>query len=1027
MSLLGMSHTYAVVKDVLTLHECVRRHEGRPLDSPSAPSSASLYSQDPAISSSLLSRQASHSSFVRRYDHIAAQIEESLATIPPTPPIEEDLIMDHDPRERRPSTDTFQEAQAAFQDFDGVHYSPDTEEYIEVDHDGQEIRRVSARTSSGTLGDMASMMQPQPQGRPMSSERSFSPGRPLSMALGAPPPGEDMVYYPAPVPRMLNLPKRLSRLPPAHVQAQRRSEMLQAMPRENRESAPWIPPIHFGEEDKEKAASGRGRSGSVASTDEEQLPRGMLNQRMSMANPPSLPPQLRASMYFQQQPVEHEVRVQGGSAVATLDAILQSSANAPVTAFTDHPYAGDVRKSVYAPEQPMHNRKSTSTTLDQRKEEAPKATLKKKRSSSIGNFFRRNSTTLDGETGAQEQTRPGSMLDMNGSGNKLRKRRSQMSLGQMSAGDDLTADRGARTSGDQINDMTSRQSGLVVQAVNSDPSAVDQLDQRKSSATEQPERVLAEGEQVDQDFRDEQEREDWDHDDPVFAQPSTLLAELQVRKAQLKSRNKTAATAFPNGMHSTLLQLDAVEAIEAKKRQKKKIALAWEDHQGIPDDNSDDGRDDVPLGVLYPSKQGNGHRKMGDERDWNRPLGLMDRRELEENEPLGHRRARLNPSARPLNRGHTMSQLHLAGQPDMPVEDDEHEGETLRQRGMRMKLGGAISDVHKDGQPPDSSFTDELLGQFGGLQVTNPDATASDRSTLKEAASLKRGEEEETLGQRAARLRREREASGESHPSQGPRPPSMLRSVSSMANLLAENPVSPLPHKARDIEAAEGTLLHTNQQHQARHKHDLLANNMRASSYNLTQPLVDSRPRNTAEPGGLIGNESSRPANGLFAGARSTSGVNTTASHAPPNRSTSYGGLLEQQQSRPANGLFNPASWHNGSAAATPQPSQLTTPIFAGQGYFASPTAGMNYGAYGAQPNMMGNPYMQQYQPQMVNPSAYYALHGGGHVSMMPTGYSYAPQHQMLHPGQPATAAPTYADPAQASSIERWRQNIAPA
>jgi hypothetical protein len=104
--------------------------------------------------------------------------------------------------------------------------------------------------------------------------------------------------------------------------------------------------------------------------------------------------------------------------------------------------------------------------------------------------------------------------------------------------------------------------------------------------------------------------------------------------------------------------------------------------------------------------------------------------------------------------------------------------------------------------------------------------------------------------------------------------------------------------------------------------------------------------------------------------------------------------------------------------------------MFTGQGYFASPTAGINYGAYGgAQSNMMGHPSMQQqqYHQQMVNPSAYHALNGGGRASMMPAGWGYAPQQQIPFPSQPVMAAPTFADPAQTNSIERWRQNIAPA
>ncbi|KAF2213972.1 hypothetical protein CERZMDRAFT_38716 [Cercospora zeae-maydis SCOH1-5] len=956
--------------------------EGRLLDSPFGPSSPSLYSQEHAIS-----RQTSHSSFARRYDLIAGQIEEALATIPPSPPVEEQerARMDqHDPIERPHSADTFQEAELAFRDFDGVHYNPDTEEYVELDEEGHEIRRVSARTSAGTLGDMASMLRtprqgrPLSSGRPMSSDRPMSSGRPMSMAFGAPPPGEDMVYYPAPVPRMLNMPKRLSQQPPPHVQAKRRSEMLQAMPRANRESAPWIPPLGIGEEEEEYDHTRNGRSDSHSTTMEESHPRGMLNQRMSTANRLNMPPQLRASLFFQQQSVPHDVQVQNGSAVATLDAILASSANAPVTAFTDHPYAGDVRSTVYAPEKPLHNRRSTSITLNQMKPESPNNDQKSRRKSSIGNFFKRASTNLDGET--NERARPasrGSVLDFNDGGNKLRKRRSQMSMGQMGAGDDLDdAERAKPMSRQDLDDSSRRQSGLIGQAGNAEHTAEDETDRRPNS----PHRLayaLDEGDQIDQDFRDQQEREDWDLEEPVFAQPSTLLAELQVRKAQLKSRNRTAATAFPNGMHSTLLQLDAVEAIEAQKRKKKKIALAWEDHQGNPDESEED-RDDVPLGMLFPSKSGNAHRKMGNEGDWDRPMGLMERREMEENEPLNHRRKRLNPNAPPLNRGQTTPRVHLAGQPDMPGEDEAEEGETLGQRRRRLALDGAITDVQQDGKRPVSTFSEDLLGQFGGLQVTNPDATVSDKSTVKEQAAPAPVEENETLGQRAARLRREREASGQAPANEG-RP--TLHTSSSMANLLSRNPVGSR-QVSRESEAAQGTLLHASQQNQMKQKQDLIAGNLRASSYDLNQPLVDSRPRATADmSSGLIANEASRPANGLFVGAKPTGGVNTSFSTAAMNRPMSFGGLI---------------------------------------GYFASPTAGMAFSGYGAAPSMMGYPTMPQYQQQAVNPSAYYALTGG-----------YQPPQQQVFHSQPAMNPSidntAFTNPAQASSIERWRQNIAPA
>lgn len=342
--------------------------EGRPLDSPLAPSSASIYSQEQQMS-----RQASQSSFSRRYDQIAGQIEETLQAVPPTPSPhrEHDELQVHDMPDRPHSTDTFQEAQIAFKDFDGVHFDPDSEEFVELDDQGNELRRVSARTSSGSMMDAASMLRT-PRARPDS--------------YTIPPPRDSMVYYPAPVPRMLNLPKRLSQLPAAHVQAKRRSEMLNELPAGARQSAPWIPPMTFSEDgtrSQQEVRSQRSGSGSASQQDQ---PRGMLNERMSVSNANNLPPQLRATLFFEHQSVAHDVEVKSESAVATLDGILQASATAPVSAFTHHPYAGDVRKAVYAPERP-HQRRSTATTLNSIGDKDKDKKIKKKRSSSIGKSF----------------------------------------------------------------------------------------------------------------------------------------------------------------------------------------------------------------------------------------------------------------------------------------------------------------------------------------------------------------------------------------------------------------------------------------------------------------------------------------------------------------------------------------------------------------------------------------------------------------------------------------------------------------
>ncbi|EME84946.1 uncharacterized protein MYCFIDRAFT_83000 [Pseudocercospora fijiensis CIRAD86] len=1005
--------------------------ERRPLHSPLAPSTASLYSQEHQMS-----RQPSQSSFSRPYDQIASQMEESLQPIPPMPSVDEQMqhIQHHEPAqhpqhehieseppERPHSADTFHEAQIAFRDFDGVHFDPDSEEYVEVDDEGNEVRRISARNSSGSLLDAASLLRT-PRARPMS--------------YGVPPPGDSMVYYPAPVPRMLNLPKRLSTQPPAHIQQQRRSQMLAGMSPRARESALWIPPITFSEGETKSQRS------SSESAPQSEHPRGMLDERMSVQN---LPAQLRASMFFEHPSVPHNVEVKSESAVATLDAILASSVTAPVSAFTDHPYAGDVRKTVYAPERPNHNRKSTATTLGQMSSHSltQEKKIKKRRSSSIGNFFRRNSTTLDAEVENRRPASRGSALDFNEGGKKLRKRKSQMSMG-----DEMARSEGLRTPGDEIDDPMKRLSsgGLIEQAKNQG------VDHERAPSDSRPLSVYSDGnpvddgEQIEQDFKDQEARSDIDEDDEVlYAPPATLLAELQHRKAQLKSRNRTAATAFPNGMHSTLLQLDAVEQIEAKKRKRQKIALAWEDPSLRQDEEEVD--EDVPLGVLFPSREGNAHRRMGNRGDWNRPLGLMDRREMEDNEPLSSRRLRMNPHARPIVRNAT-APMALRGQPN---PDDEDEEETLGQRLRRLKtkeaLDLAINDVErKDGDRPVSTFTEEFLSQFGGLEVKNPD---DDKSTMKENKPNQAGggaEQEETLGQRRARLQREREASGEV-PSPGAATRPALRQTQSMASVLSANPIG-MRGASANHSAAHGTLLHASEQQQMKHKMDLLNKNSRSSMHMLGNPLVDSRPQITREPSsGLLAQTSNRPANGAYQG-NSTIFQGVTSPDAPLQKIQSFGGLLGQQTSRPSNGAFA-GGYYNNTGGGVPMQLSGSQPMFGmggGQGYtFASPTAGMQaYGGYGNNA-MTGVGYgMQAQQPSMMNNAAYYALHGG-HTSVMPgtmpaygnpvmaSGYGYPQQTpgpqmtyaSMAQVGQPATMNEMPIEPHQREAIDRWRMGVA--
>lgn len=958
------------------------------------------------------SRDPSQSSFARHYDEIAGQIEESLEHVPPSPTkdttewrrrealqhLEVGGTRAVTPPSRPRSTDTYREAQTAFQDFDGVHFSPDTDEFVEVDQDGNEIRRVSARSVSGGLSSKAASILRTPRAQPIPQ--------------AAPPPEDGMVYYPAPVPKMLNLPKRLSQLPAASVQAKRRTQVLDQLPAEARAGAPWLSQENVNVAEGPRQSSGHSRGSGSSGT----IAKSFLNERMS-ANMSNLPPQLRANMFFEHQPVRHDVEVKSESAVATLDSILAASATAPVNAFMDHPFAGDVRKSVYSLEKTARRSTATIGTIGTKSSNSPEQKKAKQRRSSIGSLLKRTSSS---DEIASVLNKRGSRvsfasdLDFKEGGNKLRKRRSQLSLG-----DELERDGesgGMRTPADEINEPELR-SGLVSAAQNATVHDGDRRVSRAPTVGSSGYKLDDDADQIKADFKEVEEQEDVEDGETLFVQPSTLLAELQVRKAQQKSRNKTAAVAFPNGMHSTLLQLDAVEEINKRKRQNQRIALAWEDpHQRALDADVDKDDEDVPLGMLFPAKDGKTTRKLDDGRDWDRPLGLMERRELEDNEPLSRRRNRLRGPSPAKGRDPSPNKRAPANDPQpvtaqVEVEaEDEDEGETLAQRLKRLRtkdaLDTAISDVApKDGERPVSTFTDDVLGQLGDMDGKKTEESSPNPQGKAEASP--QPEEEETLGQRRARLQREREASGEhrnvSDGSAAARPP-IVRSQSSLANLLASNPVGQRA-AAKNYQPGQGSLLHANAQAEARQKNALLSTNKRSSSYHLEKPLVDSRPYTSGQP--------------------------------------NPGGLLSQQyNSRAAAGGFAAGTYNNGMGGIQLQTS-ASTPMYTGMsnganGYFASP-----YGGY-ASP-VMGYPQQMQMMqqpmgfPGVANPYAYNTLGGGAmggySNTFIPqtmgsgTYASYAQNMGGLPYGAPGMAmgmADEGLDPNQRAAIDNWRLGVAP-
>jgi hypothetical protein len=481
------------------------------------------------------------------------------------------------------SGDTFQQAQTLFTNFDGVHFTP------------------LERANSGRPGRQLSLSQPPLASKPESYKE--------------PQTGENMVYYPAPVPRMLNLPPKLSRKPISD-RDKRRTELLTNIVAEDRKSGLW------------QAGSEQNRLG-----DSER------DRRQS-----KIPPQLRASLFFDKPSTTLEVDVKQDSAVATLDSILDASAHAPVSAFTDHPYAGQVGSYVF--QQPKR------------------------------------------QTTYKNPTRPKA------------ERNSHIPMGQRHSTHHKDDEEGSVSSRDGRRDRSQDESGS---------------DRSSGSDTEGDEHSPESGE-------DEEEEDGFvDYVGP----PNTLLAELDLRKQELKQRQRTflPTSSQAQGMHSTLLELDAMAQKQSDKRRRRPVTLAWNNR-----DTADD--DDVPLAMLYPDQVQND--------DEDRPVGLMEIRQLEENEPLSTRRARLRGEPVLEKRPVTVYETEIP-QTDtaQPEADSGDEGETLAERMRRLR-----------GQnPADSEFASELLAEID----TRTGVTPKETEPVPAADAL----ENETLAQRRSRLQKE--------------------------------------------------------------------------------------------------------------------------------------------------------------------------------------------------------------------------------------------------------------------------------
>ncbi|KAJ5899027.1 hypothetical protein N7495_003771 [Penicillium taxi] len=479
------------------------------------------------------------------------------------------------------SGDTFQQAQTLFNGFDGVHFTP-----------------------LGNTGRQFALNRPPLASTPQSYKE--------------PQTGEHMVYYPAPVPRMLNLPPKLSRHPITD-REKRRTQLLTTIAAEDRKAA------------DEVSQSGNDNANNIPK-----------NKHQSVISP-----HLRASVFFDPPRTTLEVEVKQQSAVATLDSILDASAHAPVSAFTDHPFAGHAGSHVYG--------------------SSKRNTILKKSS-----------------------------------------RNSQFPMGQRQSTVKKEADGSVSSKSDSKSEE------------DSDPS-----DETGTGSEEHP------GSEGD----DEEEEDELDYVGP----PNTLLAELVLRKHELAQRRRTALP-LPSdtGRYgATLLELDARAQRQSDKRRNRPVTLAWD-----PRDAGDD--EEVPLGVLYADRSA--------VEEENRPLGLLEKRAHEENEPLSSRRARLRGepavAKRPVSDFYAVTVAEPT-RPEPEPEESDHEGETMAERLKRLK-GENSSQSH---------FASELIAEIDTRAGVESRASLHTKEAEPEPVN-----EEETLAQRRSRLQKENAAAPKPKP-----------------------------------------------------------------------------------------------------------------------------------------------------------------------------------------------------------------------------------------------------------------------
>jgi len=222
--------------------------------------------------------------------------------------------------------------------------------------------------------------------------------------------------------------------------------------------------------------------------------------------------------------------------------------------------------------------------------------------------------------------------------------------------------------------------------------------------------------------------------------------------------------------------------------------------------------------VLFPTKHGLVNKTGG--ADWNRPLGLLAKKKLEDDEPLSKRRNRLM-GVEPDSRPNTQSQPLQATGEQEGKEHPNQPSETLAQRTHRLKTAKALNNALGEGKF--DGFGSDMMSQFGGLQDSRK------VSDGKETAGQEEAPEEETLGQRRKRLQAQANGAGQARP--------QTKTALGLANNLSAGLANTTRQMSRG--SSPNGLVGLNAEFQAQRRNHMTLRNQLSSSDLLETPLID--------------------------------------------------------------------------------------------------------------------------------------------------------------------------------------------